>query len=277
MIQQHSDTTPLMQSSFDYGDMDEGTASQYQEIATTVQGMARMVGATVVEIGRRITWAYEHRPNWSWWNRWIRNEVGWTEKQADEYMRAYKLFGDVDWTSANAEPRALFDLSRYLGDDPRISLAHGALRRGEYLGIGKVREIEEAVLPEDVRVYRRQQDEHRRELARLKSTRDAATTRRRKKEAQEALREAKAHTPVAPPRVVAPTISPRDMVLITTIKNLQIALAECYGVPLRSPVAAALSRLQLITSAERIDINHAAVALRDYFNPSEIAALKELL
>lgn len=286
MIQKQETTTPFLQQTFDYGDLDDATVARFKEVASSVQGMTRMVGATVIEIGRQLDWAWNHRRPGLWWMHWLRNEIGWTDKQADEYMRAYRLFGDIDWSVAHAEPHALFELAPYQPDDPRISRAYGRLVRGDGLTFGDAVHIKHDALPEDVKEAHRIQNEiaeakarARSERARVKRAGGARKQKEERARINAELASKLALHPTARPAPLPPPVltSQQTGLLQMAVTNLQIALSECYGVPLRSPVGAALSRVQSISTGRRLGVEQVAALLREYLSVDDLATLKEML
>lgn len=89
------------------------TVRDIQTVTTEIWMIRRQVEQTAlsgaIEIGRRLTEAKELLPHGEW-GRWLREEVEFSQRSANNFMRLYAEYGDAQVSLFGANPQALADL-----------------------------------------------------------------------------------------------------------------------------------------------------------------------
>lgn len=89
------------------------TVRDIQTVTTEIWMIRRQVEQTAlsgaIEIGRRLTEAKELLPHGEW-GRWLREEVEFSQRTANNFMRLYAEYGDAQVSLFGANPQALANL-----------------------------------------------------------------------------------------------------------------------------------------------------------------------
>lgn len=221
-------------ATFNYDVLDDETREFVRQRTAELKTLVATNAARIVAIGKLLT---EVRSRLSLhghgtWEKWLRSEFGWPRRTAYDYIDIAKAFGDMDMTRIEAMPTALKlvslpGLPDEVRQDAKDALKE-TVRTGSTFTVPLARELVRPYAPEVA------------ENAFRAGNRGKAGGPRKHimgKEATFLARQASAK--------VAETVAFKDRVQ-RAVRNLQMALAECYGVPLRTPVREALSELQAL-------------------------------
>jgi hypothetical protein len=250
--------TPLMQDAFSYAEVAVDVQHELREAATDIRQAAAQVVGGLVTIGKRLE-SVSQRITRDQLERWTRSEFGWTHATTAQFRRIAYVFGDVDWAQAHAEPDALKILTGLEVAPETHERARQAMRDGRYL----TKAIAEYFVHHDTPA---QSTPLKRIKDHLESGGSLETAPRHGIRTGIAL-PMEFKTPAtgrqyAPqyPRVidsgatspVVPQFEPDYDEVRRAVLNMQVAMAEAYGVPLAQQVRRALSRLQ-----NSVGLNHA--------------------
>jgi len=204
----------MYQSGFDYSLLDQETAFIAQQIAARIRQRNVSMAQQFIDNGKDLLAVKERLPRGQWLP-WIRDEFNWPESTATNMMKIARIFGHISIAESSVTAAALQLLSQY--DIPEtIRQTAGEL-------------IESGML----------------------NTRDDAIHLIRQQDAELAQKhyETKSSGKDKVRREVVNNLALHVAELGFAVRNMQVALASSYGVPLRSDVADALQRLQGISDA----------------------------
>lgn len=208
--QQHNDGEMLpIQTLFSYDVLDAETRYIAQTIADRIRQRNISMTQAYIDNGKDLLAIKERLPRGQW-GPWLQDEFNWSPVTASQMMRIARLFGHLQLAESNVSINALHLLSQHDVPSAIREAASGLIESG-HVTTGP--EVIEIVAQHDSRLAER-----------LDAT-DAGSSIKRA-------------------RQVAHHLSLQIAEVSFAVRNIQMAIASSYGVPLRADVANALERLQ---------------------------------
>jgi hypothetical protein len=102
-------------------------------LADEIRSISRDGAATLVLIGTKLEGVKTMYPQY--FDAWRQTELKWDRRAVSQYMRIARDFGDVDWSTAQADAQALLVLTATFGNATieAVQVAKDVLRNGECL------------------------------------------------------------------------------------------------------------------------------------------------
>lgn len=104
----HQPRTPLW--CFDYAQLDTSTADVLHRAANQIRSYQRSVARTIISVGAVLV-DVKTRLDHGQFGLWIRAEFDWSERTAQNYMRAAEVFGSKSETVADLPPAFIYKLA----------------------------------------------------------------------------------------------------------------------------------------------------------------------
>jgi len=209
VIEVQRQAQPLDQSLFDYSQLDDQTESIVRQIAIRIRQRNVSMAQQYIDNGKDLLAAKERIPFGSWL-RWIEEEFSWKEHTAHRMMRVARFFGHLQLAESQVSISALDLLSQH--DIP------GSIRSDveSLIESGSVKTTNDVVTHVE--------QSHPRLAEEIRSTNSSFHNQRNQE--------------------IANSLPLQVAEIAFAVRNMQMALASCYGVPLRAPVGDALERMQ---------------------------------
>jgi hypothetical protein len=115
---------------FDYGALNTGAATQLKSCADTIRSYQNKVPKQIIAIGD-ILLAVKKALDHGQFGEWLAAEFGWSERTAQNYMRAAETFSDKCETVADLPPTTLYQLAAPSTPEPVCAAVVERLERGE--------------------------------------------------------------------------------------------------------------------------------------------------
>lgn len=133
--------TTIVQQGYDYSILDPRDATDIQQSAQVIRGMAENIGKSLIEIGTQLIAVKDRLPH-GHFTPWLRAEFAWSPENARRYMRMAERFGKTDNMTAlgNIQRSALYMLSSSTVDDDVVDEIMERAGNGEEITPAKAKE-----------------------------------------------------------------------------------------------------------------------------------------
>jgi hypothetical protein len=118
-------------ASFDYDNLLPSIQKQVREETDVIRCLLAKTAANIVQIGLRLQ-LVRNRVGRDHFAAWLQAEFRWSRSVASNYMRAAKVFGDIDCLD-QFQPSALYVLAREKTPEPARKEALDRARQGEQI------------------------------------------------------------------------------------------------------------------------------------------------
>ena len=223
-------TTTPVQAGFDYSLLDKETRQYVERRTKEIKSLWRMTAQAASDIGKRLVECKKRVP-YRLWAKWLDAEFGWSIWTAQDLMRVHECLGHLDLSAADINMSALKLICKPGVPDHVRETALDAAQNGTRIGTNEARELIREYRPGDAKI----------QIERLNERRDQARTEIQQKE--QVIEQLAQRVAVVENR----ELSRMDKIK-NAVTNLQVALADSYGVPLRRPVREALEELQTLVT-----------------------------
>lgn len=129
-------------------------------ITAEINAYKRIAGEVIFEIGRRLKHVKENDLVHGEWERWCREEIGFTRQHADKFIRVYDSF-DMSTCHFDKSLDLLYHISTLSSeqrDQPHTIPSTGATKTVDEMTVRELREVKKALREAEARVEKAEQD-----------------------------------------------------------------------------------------------------------------------